>query len=187
MSNSLLEVVKQWSPPAPDKKEIVEIKGGNYTALYHWFGTADFTQQDKIKSGNLLASFITELVASTPNCQVEDNKFVAISGKKSKETDLLFKILSAPHIIFYREIKGNANLDSEKSPANLEKIANITNALKTSNLDVNSGFLVPPHLNSHDDIEGLNAFLTLIGRDKISELEHKELGLALGAKVRTLL
>jgi hypothetical protein len=45
-------------------------------------------------------------------------KTIMVIGHKLRQSDLIFKIGDT---VFYREVKDNLNLDSEKSPANLEK------------------------------------------------------------------
>ena len=68
---------------------------------------------------------------------VEDSKFSLLPsgviknvvGSKSKDIDLIFKD-EKTKTIYYRELKANIELDTEKLPATCEKIIKITNYLK---------------------------------------------------------
>ena len=53
---------------------------------------------------------------------------------KKKDVDLIFKD-EINKIIYYRELKGNIELDTEKLPATITKCKEIENSLKTTYLD----------------------------------------------------
>lgn len=189
MANSVLKIAEDWSPNPPDKKDIVSIKGNNYTALYWWLRTNDLPHSDKIRSGNLIQGFIKGLVESSPlKAELIKDNMIKTPTSKKKEADVLFKLNVR---IYYREIKTNTNLDSEKSPATLEKIAAIRDGLKNlyPNIDIDEGFLCPAWLDSDPKkgIEGLNDFIALLGYDNLSFADFDNLGIALGSKIRAVI
>jgi hypothetical protein len=61
---------------------------------------------------------------------------------EKKDVDLIFKDESKK-IIYYRELKGNIELDTEKLPATISKCKEIENSLKSTYLDytINCGIL----------------------------------------------
>ena len=124
-----IALTKTWNPTAPAKAAPKQpTADGNYPALYAWLETNDFTQQDKIRSGPLVQDFIAFLVKNTPNrADPTQDHAVACSGKQNKEADLLF-VLGL--ILYYREVKCNTNLDSEKMPATIKKIASVAAGLQ---------------------------------------------------------
>ena len=85
-------------------------------------------RQDKIRSGPLVQDFIAFLVKNAPNrADPTQDHAVACSGKQNKEADLLF-VLGL--ILYYREVKCNTNLNSEKMPATIKKIASVAAGLQ---------------------------------------------------------
>lgn len=91
------------------------------------------SQSDCIKLGTGLERILKDFIIY--NSELEDIRpKIAIKGKKEK--DHLFKNEKKKTII-YAEIKGNLNLDTEKSPATYNKCRDIENELKTMYTDYN--------------------------------------------------
>lgn len=195
MTTSALDVAKSWIPTltvSPTKK-IKPPKNGKYPALYKWLNTANFDQSKKLKSGYYVQSFMIELVKHAPkNYVVITDKYSVISNGEEKEADLLAK-LPQQLVIVYREVKTNVNLDSEKMPATVAKIADISGALQKTYHDheINSGLLNPCWLSSgsHNNvsIEGFNDFITILGYTELTVEEHAEIGNTLGEIIRNAL
>ncbi len=84
------------------------------------------TQSDYIKIGTILENLLNKYILLN-NSNLENIKIKPIKGKK--ETDHLFLDKSNNRII-YAELKSNLNLDTEKTPATINKCINIYNDLK---------------------------------------------------------
>jgi len=191
MSHKINDVLKSWNPQPKKRQEIKAKNGNNFTALHFWLGTGDFIQQDNIRSGMEIQKFIEFIAKKSPvKLEIIKNTTLNIPGVGLKEADILFRVDSENKtIIYYREVKGNTNLDSEKKAANKEKIVQIKKYLEKEYPDaiINSACLCPAWLDSEKGIEGLNDFIQLLGYDPLSPEEHVELGKAIGLKIREAL
>jgi hypothetical protein len=108
---------------------------------YLLYGEKPSEQSINIKIGRLGEFMSKELIRSNPNLQLLDCGVQKI-GDKKKDVDLIFKDESKK-IIYYRELKGNIELDTEKLPATISKCKEIENSLKTTYLEytINCGIL----------------------------------------------
>jgi hypothetical protein len=73
------------------------------------------------------------LIETNPDLTLLPCGIQTINNKK-KDVDLIF-INEVKKIIYYRELKGNIELDTEKLPATITKCKEIENSLKTTYLD----------------------------------------------------
>ncbi len=120
-----------------DKKTFTKPGSINYLL----FGEKLSDQSINVKCGKL-GEFITkELIKNTPNFELLVCGVQNVSGK-NKDVDLAFKNTST-NTVYYRELKGNIELDTEKIPATIEKCKLIETSLKLSHPEctVNSGIL----------------------------------------------
>jgi hypothetical protein len=168
----------------PPKRKHKVSSNGNFYAQYLWLDTSELDQSDKIRSGIIIHQYIKWLVENSPaKAEVIRDDMVKVSSSQKREADLLFKLNNK---IYYREIKGNVNLDSEKGPANLAKIADVANGLhvRYPDSEVDSGFLCPAWLNSENDVEGFNDFISILGYPVLSIEEFAALGKSLGKRLK---
>jgi len=119
-----------------------------YTELgsisYLLYGNRPSEQSINIKMGRFGEFLTKEMIKINPNfelltCGVHDG----INGKR-KDIDLLFRDIHN-NIIFYRELKGNIELDTEKIPATISKCQEIEQYLQSKyngmNYTINYGIL----------------------------------------------
>ncbi len=112
---------------------------GSISYLLH--GKKLSEQSMNIKMGRLGEYLSKELIKTNNNLELLKCGIQQINSKK-KDVDLIFKDENAK-IIYYRELKGNIELDTEKIPATITKCKEIENALKTTYIDytINCGIL----------------------------------------------
>lgn len=98
-------------------------------------------QSINIKMGRFGEFLSKELINSKHNFELLKCGIQKINNKK-KDVDLIFKD-EFNKIIYYRELKGNIELDTEKLPATIEKCKEIENSLKSTYMDytINCGIL----------------------------------------------
>jgi hypothetical protein len=113
--------------------ELTYTKPGSISYLL--YGEKPSEQSINIKIGRLGEFMSKELIRSNPNLQLLDCGVQKI-GDKKKDVDLIFKDESKK-IIYYRELKGNIELDTEKLPATISKCKEIENSLKSTYLEYN--------------------------------------------------
>ena len=185
---NISSVAKSWSPVASKAKKQVAVKEGRFTAMCDWLGTRDLSHQNHIRSGNLMESFMNDIVRDSGVAELIEDVTV-----KTHVADLLFKLFVEPNSpdykIVYREMKGNVNLDSEKWKANANKIVDVDAGLRARypNREIDSGFLCPSWMYGQDTVEGFNDFITMLGYEELTYDEFVALGLELGSKVRAAL
>lgn len=114
-------------------------KSGSISHLL--YGEQPSEQSMNIKLGRLGEFLSKELIKTNHNLELLQCGVQKINNKK-KDIDLIFKD-ETNKIIYYRELKGNIELDTEKLPATIAKCIEIENALKTTYLDysINCGIL----------------------------------------------
>lgn len=110
---------------------------------YLLYGEKPSEQSINIKLGRLGEFLTKELIKTNHNlellhCGIQ----IIIPNEKKKDVDLLFKDENNK-IIYYRELKGNIELDTEKLQATISKCKYIESSLKSKYLDysVNCGIL----------------------------------------------
>ena len=85
-------------------------------------------QSISIKLGRLGEFLAKELIKTNDNLELLECGIQKINHKR-KDVDLLFKNENKK-IIYYRELKGNIELDTEKLPATIDKCKEIEQSLK---------------------------------------------------------
>ena len=136
--NSIMEKGEKWV----DNMLVGELtltKPGSISHLL--YGSKPSEQSINIKLGKFGEFLSKELINSASNLKMLQCGVQKINDKK-KDVDLLFKN-KVTKTIYYRELKGNIELDTEKLPATIEKCKEIELSLKTSYPDysINCGIL----------------------------------------------
>jgi len=126
---------------------VVKVLEGNLTytkpgSISHLlYGEKPSEQSINIKLGRLGEFMAKELIKTNNNLELLNCGVQKINDKK-KDVDLIFKD-EINKIIYYRELKGNIELDTEKLPATISKCKEIENSLKNTYLgyNINCGVL----------------------------------------------
>jgi len=111
--------------------ELTLTKPGSISHLL--YGEKPSEQSINIKLGRLGEFLSKELIKTNYNLELLNCGIQKINNKK-KDVDLIFKDKNNK-IIYYRELKGNIELDTEKLPATIIKCKEIETSLKTTYLD----------------------------------------------------
>ena len=119
--------------------DLTNTKPGSISHLI--YGEKPSEQSINIKLGKFGEYLSKELINSNHNLELLTCGVQKINSNK-KDVDLIFKD-NVNKIIYYRELKGNIELDTEKLPATITKCKEIENSLKTTYLDytINCGIL----------------------------------------------
>ena len=128
--NSIMEKGEKWVNNML-VGELTLTRPGSISHLL--YGSKPSEQSINIKLGKFGEFLSKELINSTSNLKMLQCGVQKINDKK-KDVDLLFKN-EVTKTIYYRELKGNIELDTEKLPATIEKCKEIELSLKTSYLD----------------------------------------------------
>ena len=99
------------------------------------YGEQPSEQSINIKLGRLGEYIAKELIKTNTNLELLTCGVQKINNKK-KDVDLIFKY-EKTKTIYYRELKGNIELDTEKLPATISKCKEIETSLKTQYPDYN--------------------------------------------------
>ena len=105
--------------------EVTQTKPGSISYLL--YGAKPSEQSINIKMGRLGEYLAKELIHQTPDFDLLLCGVQKINDKK-KDVDLIFKSTTT-NIIYYRELKGNIELDTEKLPATIQKCNEIKQSL----------------------------------------------------------
>ena len=108
------------------KDNLTYTKHGSISYLL--FGEKPSEQSICIKFGHFGEFIAKELIKLNPNLELLTCGIQVINDKK-KDIDLIFKD-EINKIIYYRELKGNIELDTEKLPATIEKCKEIEKSLQ---------------------------------------------------------
>ena len=133
-NDDCVAIIKQTGINWVDKileGELTLTKPGSISHLL--YGEKPSEQSINIKFGRFGEFLSKELIQTNPNLNLLDCGVQSI-GNKKKDVDLIFKD-EVNKIIYYRELKGNIELDTEKLPATITKCKEIEAYLKTTNLD----------------------------------------------------
>jgi hypothetical protein len=107
--------------------------GLTYTKLgsisYLLYGEKPSEQSINVKFGHFGEMMVKELIKLNPNLELLNCGIQNINDKR-KDIDLIFKN-EYNKTIYYRELKGNIELDTEKLPATISKCKEIEIFLKT--------------------------------------------------------
>ena len=114
-------------------------KAGSISFLL--YGKIPSDQSINIKLGRFGEFLAKELIKTNHNLELLICGIQQINDKK-KDVDLIFKD-EFRKIIYYRELKGNIELDTEKLPATINKCKEIESSLKITyhNYEINCGIL----------------------------------------------
>jgi hypothetical protein len=110
------------------KGELTLTKPGSISHLL--YGEKPSEQSINIKLGRLGEFISKELIKMNSELELLTCGIQKINDKK-KDVDLIFKD-KRNNIIYYRELKGNIELDTEKLPATIDKCKEIENSLKNT-------------------------------------------------------
>jgi hypothetical protein len=113
--------------------ELTYTKAGSIS--YALYGEKPSEQSINIKVGRLGEYLAKELIKSNNKLELLVCGIRKINDKK-KDVDLIFKN-EETKTIYYRELKGNIELDTEKLPATINKCKEIETSLKLSYPDYN--------------------------------------------------
>jgi len=108
--------------------ELTHTKPGSLSYLL--YGEKPSEQSINIKFGRFGERMSKELVKTNSDLQLLNCGVQKINDKK-KDVDLIF-MDEKNKKIYYRELKGNIELDTEKLPATISKCKEIENSLKTT-------------------------------------------------------
>ena len=93
---------------------------------YLLFGSEPSEQSISIKMGKVGEDIIKEIMTHSPDLKLLTCGVQCIDSKTGKNKDLdLIWVNESKKTIYYREAKGNLELDSEKLPATIDKINEI--------------------------------------------------------------
>jgi len=142
MTDKILFNIKQKGLLWVDKilqGNLTYTKAGSISHLL--YGEKPSEQSINIKLGHLGEFIAKELILINPNLELLTCGIQQINNRK-KDIDLIFKD-NINNIIYYRELKGNIELDTEKLPATINKCKEIEKSLKITyhNYDINIGIL----------------------------------------------
>lgn len=141
ISNCIIEIKKNgliWIDKVLEK-EITYTKAGSISHLL--YGEKPSEQSINIKLGRLGEKLSKDIIKINHRFELLNCGIQKINDKK-KDVDLIFKDISN-NIIYYRELKGNIELDTEKLPATINKCREIETSLKHKyeNCKINCGIL----------------------------------------------
>jgi len=151
--------------------DLTYTKSGSISHLL--YGEKPSEQSINIKLGRLGEFISKELIKSNDNLELLNCGIQQINNKK-KDIDLIFKD-EENKIIYYRELKGNIELDTEKLPATVSKCKEIENSLKVtySDYDIDCGILNWSVYNRKILTAGLSNIKTFEGSGiKIDHMEE---------------
>jgi len=121
------------------QSEFTRTKPGSITHLL--YGAKPSEQSINIKFGRYGEVLAKELIGCNENIELLKCGVQQINDK-NKDVDLIW-INKTKKIVYYRELKGNIELDTEKLPATVNKCKEIEQSLKTTYPDyvINCGVL----------------------------------------------
>jgi hypothetical protein len=172
-NDDCIENIKQIGFNWVDKAfegELTYTKLGSLSYLLH--GENPSEQSINIKMGKFGEFLSKELIKINPNLELLTCGIQTINNKQ-KDVDLIFKD-EVNKIIYYRELKANIQLDTEKLPATITKCNEIENSLKTTYLDytINCGILNWSVYNRKKLTAGLSNIKTF--ENKGIKIDHME-------------
>jgi hypothetical protein len=135
---SLKERGMEWVNKILEEK-LTYTKPGSISHLL--YGEKPSEQSISIKLGRFGEFLSKELIVLNSNLELLQCGIQKINNKK-KDVDLIFKD-EINKIIYYRELKGNIELDTEKLPATISKCKEIETSLQStySEYSINCGIL----------------------------------------------
>jgi hypothetical protein len=173
------------------------------SAKYFLWGSEKSEQSIVIKIGRVFERMVLTEIKSSKRFQLGTIGVQKISGQKTKkDVDLMF-IDKQTKTIYYRELKANIDLDTEKLPATTDKIKIIEQHLKAQHkgYSIDSGILCMPvyskealgdrlqkkvdmYNKSNVKVQFANDLFTILGLS-ITEAEWENFGLEMGQILRS--
>ena len=152
--------------------QIIYTKPGSITYLL--YGKKPSEQSINIKIGRLGELLAKELIKASIEFELLICGIQKINNK-NKDVDLLF-INKKTKIIYYRELKGNVELDTEKMIATIDKCKEIEKSLKMDYIDydINYGILNWSVYNRQNLINNRCLFNIKIFEKNGIKIEHIE-------------
>jgi hypothetical protein len=137
--NEIMNKCDKWIKDNILEKEITRTKPGSISFLL--FGDKPSEQSIVIKLGKFGEFMAKELIKTNNEFELLKSG-IQIINNNNKDVDLLFKNKNK-NIIYFRELKGNIQLDTEKLPATIKKCKEIEEHLKKEylNYNINCGIL----------------------------------------------
>ena len=133
-NDECVEKIKQIAIIWVDKvleSKLTFTKPGSISHLL--YGEKPSEQSINIKMGKFGEYLSKELIKTNRDLELLNCGIQKINNKK-KDVDLIFRD-EINKIIYYRELKANIGLDTEKMPATIIKCKEIENSLKTTYID----------------------------------------------------
>lgn len=118
---NIKQKIECWIETKIMKGEMTKTKPGSISYLL--FGEKPSKQSINIKLGRLGEYLSQELVSANPNLELLDCGIQQMENRK-KDVDLLFRNRET-NVVYYRELKANIELDTEKLPATIQKCHSI--------------------------------------------------------------
>lgn len=125
LHSDITEKCMKWVDDHIFRGELTHTKPGSISYLL--YGAKPSEQSINIKMGRLGEYLAKELIRQTPDFDLLHCGVQKINDKK-KDVDLIFKSTTT-ETIYYRELKGNIELDTEKLPATIQKCNEIKQSL----------------------------------------------------------
>ena len=148
----LIDIIQSFS-----KTEITETRAGSVKWLL--FGPEKSRQSISIKLGKIIGETFTKmLIKGKGKFKLLECGILKLQNcNKKKDFDLIW-VDYENNIVYYRECKGNMELDTEKLPATIDKIKKLTLdlQLKYPQFKVNAGILNWSIYERRDAVGGLN-------------------------------
>ena len=91
---------------------------------YLLYGEQPSKQSLNIRMGRVGEKMMIWPININPNAELLAHGIVTLNNGERKDVDLLWRNIDT-NTVYYRELKSNANMDSEKVPATLQKIEQI--------------------------------------------------------------
>lgn len=142
-----------------NKIDIKQTKIGS--VKYLLYGPKKSDQSISVKMGKIIGEkFPIQLIQSNSNLELKDCGVLELAScDKKKDFDLVWYNKST-NTLYYRECKGNMDLDTEKLPATIEKVKKLNEDLKIKykedNYNINSGILNWSIYKRCNDAVGIN-------------------------------
>ena len=89
---------------------------------YLLFGPQKSRQSISIKMGKIIGEDFSKLLINNSTQELEECGILKLQNSKTKKDFDLIWINKESKIVYYRECKGNMDLDTEKLPATIEKV-----------------------------------------------------------------
>lgn len=137
--------------------KITQTKPGS--VKYLLYGPEKSRQSISIKMGKIIGECFTKLLIEESDFEIQECGILKLNDtEKKKDFDMIW-IDKKNNILYYRECKGNMDLDTEKLPATIEKVKTLSLDLekKYPGFKINMGILNWSIYERTDGIVGSNS------------------------------